>query len=135
MKLNNIVSFYDHLWAEAADECDVDNPINIHLDLTINSYEFISFKPLVSVKMLKKRIEESKTISLFLHETGSLLQITGTNDRKLNIYFQQSDYQSSEYAGDMLNLAGIVDDKPNMNKKEAMSFSIEKLDLRLFWEF
>ncbi len=133
--VNNVVHFYDHLWAEAADECDIDNSVNLHLDLTIRSYEFISFKPPVSVKTLKKRIEESKTIRLFLHETGSLLQITGANNRSLNVYFQQSDYQSSEYVGDMLNITGIVDDRPNMKKKEAMSFSVEKLDLRLFWEF
>ncbi len=34
-----------------------------------------------------------------------------------------------------LNITGIVDNRPNMNKKEAMSFLVEKLDLRLLWEF
>lgn len=33
--VKNVVLFFDHLWAEAADECDAANPINLHLDLTI----------------------------------------------------------------------------------------------------
>ncbi|MHA1439597.1 MAG: hypothetical protein ACTSPD_18660 [Promethearchaeota archaeon] len=69
-----------------------------------------------------------------MHEHCSLLQITGTNEKKLNIYFRQSEDQSSEYTGEVLNLAGIVADRPNMNKKDAVSFSVKSLDLRLLWE-
>jgi len=132
--VNNFIIFFDHLWAEAGDECDADNPINLHLDLTIRSYEFISYRPPISVNKLERILDECKSIRLFLHESGSLLLITG-EIRKLNIYFEQSDSQSSGYTGDVLNLVGIVDDKPNLNKKEAMSFSVKKLDLRLFWKF
>ncbi|KKN46916.1 hypothetical protein LCGC14_0668210 [marine sediment metagenome] len=131
--VNNFISFYDHLWAEAADECDADIKINLHLDLTIRSYEFISFKPLISVKKLEKILDDSLSVHLFLHESGSLILISGPK-KMLNIYFKQSNYKSSEFSGDLLNLAGMVDEQPHMNKKEAVSFSVRKLDLRLFWE-
>lgn len=134
--VNNVVALYEHLWSEAADECDIDNIINLHLDLTIRSYEFISFKPLISVKKLEKIIDDCESIRLYLHQSGSLLTISSeTKNKRLNIYFDQKSKKSSEFTGDFLNLEGLIKDSPSMNIKEAINFSVKTLDLRLLWHY
>ena len=63
-----------------------------------------------------------------------MLLIKGEN-KKLHIYFEQSDNELFEYTEVVSNLAGMVDDRSYMNKKEAMIFSVKELDLRILWEF
>jgi len=131
--VENINSLYNHLWAEAAEECNINIPINLHLDLSVKSYDFISFRPPISIKKLEKIIEECESITLFLHETNSLLLIQGA-EKRLNIFFEQVDTESLEYTGDILNISGMIDHRIRINKKQATNFSVKKLDLRLFWQ-
>lgn len=49
----------------------------------------------------------SKQFKEFKSLVGMLLNCL---KESLNIYFEQRDYQSSEYIEDFLNLAGMVDD-------------------------
>lgn len=130
--VSNFLTFYNHLWDEAAEECDANISINLHLDLSIRSYNLIAYKPLISVKRLDELIKNSQSIKLFLHENNCLLQVK--RDQYLHVYFQLRDNQSTEFSGDTFNLTGIIDDKPNINLKMALSLSVEKLDLKLFWE-
>lgn len=132
--VKNFLTFYDHLWDEGADECNADIPVNLHIDLTIRSYELISFKPLISVRRLKELIVNSQSITLYLYKNSCLLKIKGKNNRSLNLFFGLRDNQSREYSGDTLNLTGIINDKPDLNLKKAQSMSVQKLDIRLFWE-
>lgn len=83
------------------------------------------------MKRCKNLVNESQSIRLYLHESGSLLTVKDINDKRLNLYFEPRDHQSSDYSGDVLNLTGIVNDDPHLNIKEDMSFSVKKLDIRL----
>ncbi len=131
--VDNFTTFYNHLWDEAAEKCDADNPINLHLDIIVWSYEFISYKSPLSIRKLEKIVKESQSIKLFLHESGSMLQIKGINNKTLSIYFERRNDQSFEYSGDILHLEGIINDKPHMEIKEATSFSVKTLYLRALW--
>ena len=130
----NCGSLYNHLWEEAAEECDANLPINLHLDLVIRAYDLISYKPLVSVKKLKYIASKCDVITLFHHERNALLSFISANGKKLNLYFELKGLESLEYLGDALDLSGIINERPNINLKKARTFSVKKLDLRLLWE-
>ncbi len=129
--VKNFCKVYDHLWSEASEESDIDATIDVHLDLVIKSYELISFRPPISVNILKKIIQESKKIRLFINGLNALISIKG--QKTLNLFINLSENNASEFTSGALNLSGILNSKPTLNRKEALSYSIQKLDLKLFW--
>ena len=131
--VKNFCIFFEHLWMESADNFDINTPINLHTDLVIKSYELISYKPSISVLRLKNLIENSKNINFLHHSTGSLLQINGKNGKVLNLYIELKDQQSFEIREDRILLFGMINNKPKMNLKDSVSYSVKNLSLNLFW--
>ncbi len=129
--VKNFCKIFDHLWSEASEECDVDAPIDVHLDLVIKSYELISFRPPISVIILKKIIQESKKIQLFIDGLNALVSIKGK--KTLNLFINLNENNVSEFISGALDLSGILSNKPTLNRKKSFSYSIRKLDLKLLW--
>ncbi len=129
--VKNFCMIYNHLWSEASEERDVDVTIDVHLDLVIKSYELISFRPPISVNILKKIIQESKKIQLFIDGLNALVSIKGQKTLNLFIYLNESD--ASEFTSGALDLSGILSNKPTLNRKEALTYTVKKLDLKLLW--
>ena len=133
--VKNFLTFYNHLWGEAADECQTNTPIDLQLDLVVKSYELISFKPLISVRTLEQRINQCKNIQFYWHEKGFLLSIKDAKEMELNLYFDINEPQSYEHQGKTLYLTGIICDKPHIYRKDAIVNTVNKLNLKLFWEY
>ncbi len=131
--VQNFCLLFDHLWKEAANMFDQNAKINLQLDLVIRSYELISSRLRISVSNLKRQIENAKSIQFFFHPLGKMLKITGKNDWITNVYFICQNQDEIIDQGGYFIMRGIIDQNSKMILKEALVFSVEKLDLRLIW--
>ena len=131
--VRNFCSVFDHLWADAAVNFDVNAPVDLHVDLVITSHEFLSQKNPISIFKLKERIDNSKNIQFYHHESGSMLKITGDNDRSLNLDMTVKGQDAIEMQEEMLSISGILDSNPKMKMKEANLSTVKNLSLKLIW--
>lgn len=133
--VKNFLTFYNHLWNEAGDDYETSTPIDFQLDLVVRSYELLSFRLPISVKTLEKRINECENVHFYWHSSGSLLNIKDKKGKETKIYIDLIGSQSLELQEGILNYSGVINDKPNMNLKEALVFTVKKLNLRILWEY
>jgi len=131
--VRNFCTFFDHLWADAAVNFDVNAPVDLHVDLVIKSREFLSPKNPISIPKLKERIGNSKNIQFYHHESGSMLKITVDNDRSLNLYMTVKGQDAIEMQEEILSVSGILDSNPKMKIKEANLSTVKNLSLKLIW--
>ncbi|MBD3352460.1 MAG: hypothetical protein GF364_13310 [Candidatus Lokiarchaeota archaeon] len=132
--VQNSIKFFNHIWDDAADECEIDVPIDLHINLIIRSYEQISSRIPISVHKLENKIHSSKSIRFYRDNLECLLSIELGSGRPWKLYIKLHNKEPVEDQGDTLALSGMINHHQDLKRSKAESFSVRNLSLKLLWK-
>ncbi|MHA1385239.1 MAG: phospholipase D-like domain-containing protein [Candidatus Helarchaeota archaeon] len=130
--VKNLNIFYNHLWKEAADRWDIFTPIDLHIDLVINSYYAIFKNSAISLSRLNHIIQDSEKIQFYWYENEALLEIHN-NHKKLRLYIDLEDESLLDFQEETFYLSGLLR-RRSRYIGEKNYCTVNKLELKLLWE-
>ncbi len=129
--IQNCTTFFNHLWKEAAIKCGIGARLHLNVDLVVKSAEYLSNYQHLSVTKIKDIVSHCEKIIFYFTEKSSILEINGLDNRKLNLIL---DHKTVDFDNERVDISAILSKITPVDKKNVITFQIESLNLRLFWE-